>query len=662
MISPEFGLETPTPLAPSPHYMRLEGWGFIPGQESPSVARLRIGESVHAPESITLREDVAERFPNDPFASQSGFLFVVLLPAGMHEGVLEFSADDGNTWVEARDLAIPVSPHPLMGGFEPAGIDGKITKTTRLAGWCWHPELEIDSVVLLQGDVEVPLLLKQERPDVAERFPDQPEARFAGFMTAENLPRGRGKIRLQVTTTCGRVCFLDSGYEADIKTGAFAPLRAPPEMWELKLPPTEVSDEQRSIGDKIPSGPSNVLFVLHGNFATNSAYHVTALANALIALGYDCVVAVPRDGETIGAQLDARFLSLEFSEIDSLLNLFRDGHGPRVTHLWTPREHLRTFWQQIDERYESSLVVHLEDNEDVLVADHLGMTVDELNALSASKLDDLIPENLSHPHHSRELMQAAAGITAIYDSLLELIPSSLPQLVFWPAATEAFAQQERNLPLRRQLGISDEQTVIFYHGNTHNTNVSEVGELYRAVAELNRRGRSTVLVRTGRDTPKFEETFGSLLGSKLVHLGFIKRAEDLPTLMSMADFFVQPGSPGAFNDFRFPSKLPEFFALGQPVILPASNLGKVVRHLKDAFVLPDADASAIADAIDTISTDQSLQERLAAGAAQFAQTHFSWTRSAESLIGFYREVAQLQEPDERAVSVAQIVNRSFDQK
>lgn len=660
--SPEFGLETPTPLAPHPNYLRLEGWGFVPGGSKPPKARIRIGDTTYEPENTSRRLDVAERFPDESQATECGFLFVILLPTGVHQGVLEFSGDGGNSWVAARDLAIPVSPHPLMGEFEPAGTDGVITSPVRLAGWCWHPELEIADMILLVGDMEVPVLRQQERPDVAERFPDQPAARFAGFITEENLPRGRGKIRLQVTSTCGRIYFLDPGYRADIDDGAFAPPRSSPEMWELSLPTNTGSSG--GIGDqtKISAGEANVLFVLHGDFTANSAYHVTALANELIARGYDCVVAVPRDGQTIGAQPQARFLSLEFSELASLPRLFRDGLGPRVTHLWTPREHLREFWEQIHHGFETTLLIHLEDNEGVLLADHLNLPTGEIDRLQPEKIDSLVPPELSHPVRSKQLMEKSAGVTAIYDSLTGLIPVKVPHQVFWPAATDDFGPRAPNTALRQSLGISDEATTLFYHGNTHATNLQEVGELYRAVHELNQRGRETVLIRTGRDIPAFAAEFEPLLGTNLIHLGFIKRSRDLPELMSMADFFVQPGTPGAFNDYRFPSKLPEFFAFGRPVILPASNLGNVVKHREDAFVVPEADAPSIANAIEEIRADQKLYAKLSAGAVAFAQTHFSWSRSAKKLIEFYQEVAGLRAPGQRALAAAEIINQSFDKQ
>ncbi|MDB4385081.1 hypothetical protein N9Z12_03420, partial [Opitutaceae bacterium] len=384
MISTEFevlhGLETPYPLRPSQNYVRLEGWAFIRWQSQSSRVRFRVGTEVFEPTENPARDDVAQQFPEEPHASTSGFVFVCFLPFGNHTGVLEVSGDDREHWIAVRNPIIPVSSHPLMGQFEPAGSDGLISSPIRLAGWCWHPEFTIRSVEVLMGNISVAVDFGLERPDVESRFPDQPSARYAGFMTKENLPRGQGRIRLRVLTDCGRTYFLDPQLEAKLKNGAYEPPLPPPRMW--KIPPTESAESNTPVKTPRGFGVSNILFVLFGDFTSNSAYHVTALANALIERGYDCVVAVPHHPETIEAQPEARFLGIEFSQLSNLTNFYSDNQGPAVTHVWTPRESVRDFWEKVKSQFETDLVVHLEDNEAELLRNHVQLTDSELQNLS----------------------------------------------------------------------------------------------------------------------------------------------------------------------------------------------------------------------------------------------------------------------------------------
>jgi glycosyltransferase involved in cell wall biosynthesis len=188
---------------------------------------------------------------------------------------------------------------------------------------------------------------------------------------------------------------------------------------------------------------------------------------------------------------------------------------------------------------------------------------------------------------------------------------------------------------RRALQLPTDAFVLFYHGNVHAANAAEMRELYGAVVRLNREGHPTILIRTGLDAVDFLGPLAREATPHVLALGQILHHHHLPPLMALADAFVQPGAPDAFNDYRFPSKLPEFFALGRPVILPRTNLGLHVRHGVDAWVLDRADAAGIAGAVTTLRSDRGLYDRLATGATAFAETHFSWRRSAEALARFY---------------------------
>jgi glycosyltransferase involved in cell wall biosynthesis len=103
----------------------------------------------------------------------------------------------------------------------------------------------------------------------------------------------------------------------------------------------------------------------------------------------------------------------------------------------------------------------------------------------------------------------------------------------------------------------------------------------------------------------------------------------------LGDVFVQPGGPGEFNDYRLPSKLPDFLASGRPVILPATNVGLHLRHGVDCLLLYRADAIEIADHVATLIKDKKLATRLASNARQFAINNFSWEVSAARLEEFY---------------------------
>jgi|GEM_PF-466142 len=655
-----YRLETPYPLQPSRNYFRLEGWALILNADQSTLTRIRVEDKIFAPESTPVRKDVAALYPDSPHALASGFVFVCFLPFGTHLGQLEASADHGKSWAVVKSMIIPVSSHPLRGSFEPAGVNGRLNETARLAGWCWHPEFSIKEVKHLFGDRELPVDFGLPRPDVLQHFPDQPESEFSGFITQENLPRGKGTIRLQVTTTCGRVYFLDPALEATLPSGSFAPPRQHGEMWDDDVfAQLRTSRLAKDSAHTSAIGPTNILFALYGDFTSNSANHVSAFANELISRGYDCIVAVPQHMETIGSQPDARFLAIEFDDLEQLPSFYRDGQGPTLVHVWTTRQLVDAFASRVRSLFKSQLIVHLEDNEREILARHLNLSLRDLAALSDVELTKLTPESLSHPHRAESFLRTAKGVTLIVDELAEFVPPGIPHRTIWPAASAAFFPRPQNFDLRKKLGIAAGDIVVFYHGNVHQSNAAEVGELYRAIAQVNGAGYPAWLVRTGRDLEGFKTSFTSAERSHVIELGFVKRAKDLPAFMSLADVFVQPGQPGPFNDYRFPSKLPEFFALGRPVILPRTNLGQTVVHRRDAYVLEHANADSISRAIIELRQHPDLAHTLAQGALDFAARQFSWTRSTDLLLAFYHEVTSLGQPDEKQISAAASINRAL---
>ncbi|HYJ07008.1 MAG TPA: glycosyltransferase family 4 protein [Chthoniobacterales bacterium] len=381
---------------------------------------------------------------------------------------------------------------------------------------------------------------------------------------------------------------------------------------------------------------SNVLFALYHDFSANSAVHVHNFANQLAALGHSTAVAIP-DGNDRGASLGAQNYSVHrFDQVDGdWSRVFPDGAAPEIVHAWTPRENVRLFCEKLAGFCDFALFVHLEDNEELILEVNLGTPFEKL-ARSASAE---IPGNLSHPRNYRAFIASATGVTMIMDRLERFVPPEVPKLVLWPGADEQlFHPRLRDPALLEQLGIAEGTTVLCYTGNVHSANGRDVRSLYLAAAILDREGTPARLVRTGRDFCPFlgpDEEWARRVSIELGHVEY----QEIPAILSLADVLVQPGADNAFNEFRLPGKLPEFFAMGRPVILPQTNVGRFVRHGEEAWVLPKVDALGIVDAVRALRADKALSERLGAGATQFCRQHFNWKKNTRELVEFYQEVA-----------------------
>lgn len=380
----------------------------------------------------------------------------------------------------------------------------------------------------------------------------------------------------------------------------------------------------------------NIIFVCYTHLNSNSGIHIFNLANRLTQLGHHCAVSVPNDVEGTNAIGKAEFPTLLASEFERSPYVFPDGRGPDLIHGWTPREIVRHTVEKLAYISRCPYFVHLEDNEEHLTEATLGRPLNVLLNLPSRKLDSLITQNLAHPVRYKSFLAGAAGITALLDTLLEFKPLSVPGCVIWPSADEELEWAlSPGMDFRREIGLNSEGYVVAYTGNVHSANRADVASLYIAIALLNRRGIPVKLVRTGIDhIPLFEPEGWKVMEQFVIQLGFVPR-NDIPRVLSIADALVQPGGECAFNNYRFPSKLPEFFASGKFIVLGPSNLGKYVVDNVHCKLLKQGHAHEIAKILEDTLPDLSKRIALGTGAKSFADANFSWQQNARRLSDFY---------------------------
>jgi glycosyltransferase involved in cell wall biosynthesis len=162
--------------------------------------------------------------------------------------------------------------------------------------------------------------------------------------------------------------------------------------------------------------------------------------------------------------------------------------------------------------------------------------------------------------------------------------------------------------------------------------------LYVAVKLLQRRGHPVRLVRLGHsefggvDPRAFRGVSDGVL--ELGPIGW----RDVPDYLTLADAFVQPGGPDEFNRYRLPSKLPEFLAMGRPVVLPDCNIGDDLTDRENALLLAKGNAIEIAARVEELIADPALRDRLGRGSRNFALEQLNWPANAAALGGFLREM------------------------
>lgn len=396
--------------------------------------------------------------------------------------------------------------------------------------------------------------------------------------------------------------------------------------------------------DRTPAGgPSDdarkVVFVSHGTLDSNSGGHVFGFANGLVGLGHS--VAVCSRGEILTAYSHGRpafefFAVGDFAGSPEAVIGFDGSFEPRRTVIlcWTPREIVRRAVEPVAKQYAIPYVVHFEDNEEHLA--QMWGTAGKLGAWRKKRVSDA----RSDLSKLAPFVAGAAALTVIEPRLSEVLPDSLPTLELAPGVDlEALSEPlpaARNATIRRGIGVPADAPLIVYPGNVHRANAEEMRQLYDAVRLLADRG--VVLVRTGADyvDAGFLKQTGPDKG--VIALGLVDRPF-LVDLLKCADLFVQPGRPGPFNDYRLPSKLPEFMAIGRPIVLPATNVGARLRHGVDAMLLHEGTPEEIAGHVSAVLDDAELAARLGANARAFAERHYRWDEQVRKLDALIRKVA-----------------------
>jgi len=376
-----------------------------------------------------------------------------------------------------------------------------------------------------------------------------------------------------------------------------------------------------------------VVFVSYGTFDCNSAGHIAGFARELARAGLAVAVCAREPVEKAYAFGPPAF------EFFSLKALMADPEGvigfdgtvdPAGAMLigWTPRKAARRPLARAAARTGVPYIVHFEDNEDHLSA----LRAQEAAGVSAE--DDRAER--------QRLLAGALGATIIEPRLQETLPPGLPSLVLQPGVDfEAFSTPlppHRRQTLLHALGVPAGAAVMVYPGNIHRANQGEMAELYRAVKRLREAARQIVLIKTGKDDVRIADALGfEPAEAGVIEAGVVERPF-LIELLKCADLYVQPGAPGPFNDFRLPSKLPEFMAVGRPIVLPRTNVGLRLRDGEDALLLETGDAEEIAAKALAILDAPALAARLGRNAEAFARKTYVWARQGEKLLGFLREL------------------------
>lgn len=234
-------------------------------------------------------------------------------------------------------------------------------------------------------------------------------------------------------------------------------------------------------------------------------------------------------------------------------------------------------------------------------------------------------------------------ISGIFNTIERLCSFSFDGIV---TATEEIAQRfpvsktivVRNYPISEMITDSKEidrpkdKVVIIYAGGL--TKIRGIGELIEAIGEVNHNCELWLLGKFS--SPEFEGYCKSLKGWERTKYFGMKPLEEVYPYIKAADIGVNVLYPLERYLVALPTKTFEFMAFSKPMIVNKSKLWKSL--FKEAALYVECEKLEIAGAIDSLSVNKELRERMGSYGKTLFEENYSWESQGKKLVSFYHKV------------------------
>jgi len=354
--------------------------------------------------------------------------------------------------------------------------------------------------------------------------------------------------------------------------------------------------------------------------------HIGPFAAELKKLGHEVAITLPELDSTFSffPHLDVSVYSYE----DVLKNPMRfNKGGPDIVHVWTPREVVRQFFEKLNQLVDTRCIIHLEDNEDAIRSDSPTNKIELL-----SRTD---------PLHGHWFLEKADAFTIIIGSLSRKLPKGKPIHILEPGFDLRAAKKNQEPVFNKNtFGIPEAFKIISYPGGASGPNREDLCDLYTAVHLLNEHGTPTILMKTGFPDPEVRKSIPAEANQWIRDIGYLPR-DQVWRLIEMADVVVQPGRINAYNEYRLPSKLPDFLCLGKPLVTTRTNLGERLIHGKQALLLQESNSKEIAARCQELFSNAELAKTIAKAGQKAGLEWFDLSRNTSQLAMFYEKTIAL---------------------
>jgi glycosyltransferase involved in cell wall biosynthesis len=215
-----------------------------------------------------------------------------------------------------------------------------------------------------------------------------------------------------------------------------------------------------------------------------------------------------------------------------------------------------------------------------------------------------------------------------------VIPNGVDLSVFHPGDKAA---------ARAALDIPQEASAILFTANAIRRNIWKDYQTARAAVALvaeRQRGQALLFIALGEEAPA--ERIGQ---AEIRFVPYQKDPEAVARYYQAADVYLH-----AARADTFPNTVLEALACGTPVVATAvGGIPEQVEEARTGFLVPPADAQALAARLAAVVSDDTLRQSMSTRAVEAARRRFDLRRQADMYLDWYHTLARHQSavPQER---------------
>jgi glycosyltransferase involved in cell wall biosynthesis len=141
------------------------------------------------------------------------------------------------------------------------------------------------------------------------------------------------------------------------------------------------------------------------------------------------------------------------------------------------------------------------------------------------------------------------------------------------------------------------------------------------------------------------------VGDAVAFTGLVPQ-EDGPRHLAACDILVSPHVPNPDGSpfFGSPTKLFEYMAMGKGIVASdLEQIGEVLQHGRDAWLVPPGDIDCLADALARLVAEPALRARLGAAARKTVLERYTWGQHTRRTVDTLRSMFPASRVDQPAV-------------